>query len=85
MIPIASGALAMAFGVAGLFFVRFWRDTRDRLFVLFALAFFVLALNRVAIALSALEGGRGDHFYWIRLCAFTLILIAIVDKNRSRR
>jgi Family of unknown function (DUF5985) len=81
---MAEGAIALAFGVAGLFFLRFWRDTRDRLFALFALAFGVLAANRVGIALAALQGARGDHLYWVRFCAFALILAAIVDKNRSR-
>ena len=85
MIQVASGAIALAFGVAGLFFLRFWRDTRDRLFGLFAMAFFVLAANRVGIALSVVQGGQGDHYYWVRLCAFLLILVAIVDKNRPRR
>jgi hypothetical protein len=85
MILLASGAIVLAFGVAGLFFLRFWRDTRDRLFALFALAFFVLAVNRVGIALFVQQGDRGDSLYWVRLCAFLLILAAIVDKNRSRK
>jgi hypothetical protein len=84
MIQLSSGAMAMAFGVAALFFLRFWRDTRDRLFGLFAMALFVLAINRVALALSAVEAGR-DHYYWVRLCAFVLILAAIIDKNRNPR
>jgi hypothetical protein len=75
----------MGFGVAGLFFLRFWRKTRDRLFALFALAFFVMAGNRVELTLSALRGTRGDHLYWVRLIAFTLILIAILDKNWFRK
>jgi hypothetical protein len=47
---VAMGALAMAFAVAGLFFLRFWRDTKDRLFAFFALAFFALAANRLGFA-----------------------------------
>ena len=54
-----AGALAMGFGIAGLFFLRFWRKTRDRLFALFALSFFVMALNRVVLAfVGAGPGGR---------------------------
>jgi hypothetical protein len=79
------GALAMGFLVAGLFFLRFWKETRDRLFGFFALGFFVLAVNRVALALTEDTDGGRDHHYWIRLIAFVLILIAILDKNRSRR
>lgn len=88
---ILAGALTMGFVIAGLFFLRFWRQTRDRLFALFALSFFTMALNRLALAiLSAHDpaGGRGpwhDRMYWIRLVAFLLILLAILDKNRSPR
>jgi hypothetical protein len=85
MIQLAAGGVAMAFAAAGLFFLRFWRDTRDRLFALFAVAFFVLAVNRIGIAVSNVRDGRGDQFYWVRLCAFALILVAVVDKNRGRR
>ena len=84
MSQIMMGALAMGFVIAGLFFLRFWRDTRDRLFAFFAVAFFVLAINRVGIALPVPEGVRYDYFYWVRLLAFALILLAILDKNRAR-
>ncbi len=82
------GAIGMGFAVAGFFFLRFWRQTRDRLFALFALAFFVLAVNRFGIALVErhdVEAMRGDYLYWVRFLAFALILAAIVDKNRSQR
>jgi hypothetical protein len=75
------GAIAAGYAVAGLFFLRFWRDTRDRLFVLFAVAFFVLAANRVVGGLLA-EPDR-DPIYWVRFAAFAVILVAVVDKNRS--
>lgn len=75
----------MGFAVAGLFFLRFWKETRDRLFALFALSFFVLAINRVGLFLIAHQDGHGDHLYWVRLLAFGLILVGILDKNRSSR
>lgn len=81
---ILSGALAMGLAVAGLFFLRFWRDTGDRLFALFATAFFLMAANRVELGL--LEGLAGrEHHYWVRFAAFALILVAILDKNRPAR
>ena len=80
---VIRGAVALGFAVCGLFFLRFWRDTRDRLFGLFALAFFTLAANRVGIALLK-EHGNSDRLYWIRLIAFAVILFAIWDKNRSK-
>jgi hypothetical protein len=78
---IVVGAIAAGYAAAGLFFLRFWRDTRDRLFALFAVAFLVLSVNRVAGGLLA--GPDRDPVYWVRFAAFAVILAAIVDKNRS--
>ena len=71
--------------MAALRVLRFWRDTGDRLFALFALAFAVLAVNRIGLALAAQQDTKGDALYWVRLCAFLVILAAILDKNCSRR
>jgi len=79
------GAIAMGSLVIGLLFLRFWRDGRDRLFLLFALSFFVEGINRVALALSPRPDEGSPIFYGVRLLAFLLILAAIVDKNRARR
>ncbi len=79
MREVMIGALTMAYAVAGMFFLRFWRETRDRLFLLFAVAFFVLSMNRAGFAF--VEDSRGDYLYWIRLVAFLIILVAIIDKN----
>jgi hypothetical protein len=76
------GSIAMASTIAALFFLRFWRDTRDRLFAMFALAFVLLGLTRFGLALSAQESEGQTHWYWLRLAAFVLILVAIADKNR---
>ena len=76
------GMLVMAAAVAGTFFLRFWRRTRDRLFAIFAAAFYLLGVNWLLLAIYA-----GDEInsavYAIRLLAFVLIIVAIVDKNRS--
>lgn len=87
-----TGALAMASFVAGLFFLRFWRDTRDRLFAIFAVAFWILGLSRVGLALYSVAGTQPTvpneeqtWLYLLRLLAFVLIIIAIVDKNRPKR
>jgi hypothetical protein len=85
MSQVMMGALAMAFAVAGLFFLRFWRETKDRLFALFALAFFVLAGGRLGFAFHYQDEGQGDYIYWVRFLAFALILLAILDKNRARK
>jgi uncharacterized membrane protein len=79
------GALAMASLVTSLFFLRFWRDTGDRLFAMFAAAFGALSLTRVVLAWVPQHSESRSFIYWIRLVAFVLILIAIIDKNRGRK
>jgi hypothetical protein len=78
------GALVMASAVIGLFFLRFWRDTRDRLFLMFSLAFWVLAANWLGLGLLVREEEARTLLYVVRLVAYMLILVAIVDKNRTR-
>lgn len=78
-----SGALVMGYFVAGLYFLRFWRDTRDRLFGIFAAAFWVLAAQRAALALTGDPANEQVWLYGVRLFAFLLILAAIIDKNRG--
>ena len=74
----------MASWVAGLFFLRFWRDTRDRLFLYFAISFLVEGVNRAALGMSADPNEGRPFFYFVRLLSFLLILIAIVQKNLSK-
>jgi hypothetical protein len=85
MFQMMIGAIAMGFLVASIFFLRFWRTTGDRLFLFFAVSFFVLGVNRVALGLFNRGPSDGGHLYWVRFAAFVLILIAILDKNRSER
>lgn len=82
---VVSGAILMGYVVAGVFFLRFWRDTRDRLFLIFAVAFWILGLQRLALALTRDMMETQTGLYLIRLFAFLLILGAIVDKNRVGR
>lgn len=80
---LIAGALAAGYAVAGLFFLRFWSRTGDRLFAMFAAAFWLLAVQRVAtiVTFSWLEDST--WLYSLRLVAFVLILVAIIDKNRK--
>jgi hypothetical protein len=80
---ILLGAIAMACVVAAMFFLRFWQQSRDRFFLFFASSFLLEAANRAALALSAKPSDGTPIFYGIRLVAFLLILLAIVDKNRG--
>jgi hypothetical protein len=80
---VLQGATAMGYFVAGLFFVRFWRDTADRLFAMFALAFWALAVNSGMLATVHSNNETQHQLYLIRLVAFVLIIAGVVDKNRT--
>lgn len=79
---LLSGAMVLGSLVVGLFFLRFWRRSRDRLFLMFAIAFWVYSANRLALSIMAVESEGRTYLYGIRLLSFLLILIAIIDKNR---
>jgi hypothetical protein len=81
MIDFLAGAAALGYAVAGMFFLRFWRATRDRLFIAFAAAFMLLAMNQVLAALIEAGDERTPFVYSLRVLGFLLILAAIVDKN----
>lgn len=78
-----SGAVSLGFIVCALFFLRFWRRTRDGLFMAFALAFSLLGLGQAILALANIPTEERGSIYLIRLAAFALILFAILRKNRS--
>ena len=82
MSALISGALVAGYLMAGLFFLRFWTTSRDRLFGMFAAAFGILAVQRLALSLTNHTMEDQTVFYLLRLTAFVLIIIAIVDKNR---
>jgi hypothetical protein len=80
-----SGAVVLGFFVCGLFFLRFWRRTRDQLFLAFALAFALLGTGQSILALANISTEESGSIYLIRLAAFALILVAILRKNSSAR
>lgn len=75
------GAVAMGFLIISAFFLRFWRQSRDRLFALFAVAFILLATNRILLTIFHEDREYSPTLYIVRLLAFLIILLAIVDKN----
>ena len=79
------GAIAVASLVAGLFFLRFWRNTRDPFFLCFALSFWIEGANRLVLGLYMGAGEDGVLFYSVRLVSYGLILLAIWYKNRPQR
>ena len=84
MFQFTSGLITMGFLVAGLFFLRFWSRTGDFLFAAFALAFWLLALNQGILAVADIPLEERSWIYLLRLAAFTLIIAAVVSKNRRR-
>ncbi len=81
MYEFVAGLITMGYLVAGLFFLRFWVRTRDGLFVIFASAFWLLALNQALVAVAGIPREEHSWIYLLRLAAFTLIIIGIVAKN----
>ena len=82
MFEFMSGLIVAGFLISGLFFLRFWKRTRDSLFVAFALAFWLLALNQTLLVMSDIPYEERSWIYLLRLAAFTLIIVAIIRKNR---
>jgi len=76
------GALAMASFSIGLFFLRYWRVTRDRLFPLFSAGFWLLGLNWT---LATLAPRLEQYAHVLRFLAFVLIALAVLDKNRRKQ
>lgn len=84
MTEFLAGAGALASLAIALFFFRFWRQTADRFFLLFALAFATFAVNRSALVALGDEDENRAWVYLLRLAAFVLIIVAVVEKNRPR-
>ncbi|MGN6471706.1 MAG: DUF5985 family protein [Rhizobiaceae bacterium] len=82
MFQFASGLIAMGFLVSSLFFLRFWKSTRDWLFAAFAAAFLLLAVNQTLLAFSQVPLEERSNLYLLRLLAFAIIIAAVIAKNR---
>lgn len=82
MTEFLSGASVLACVLIALGFGRFWRDTGDRFFLLFAIAFSILALDRTLVPFQDDGNDARALLYLVRAVAFGIIIVAIVDKNR---
>lgn len=82
MAEMLMGAIATGSAVAALFFFRFWRQSRDRFFLYFALSFAIEAVNRVALGVVGPASETEPLFYGVRVVAYGLIVVAIWQKNR---
>ena len=77
-----AGLVTAGFLLAGLFFLRFWRRTGEALFLAFAVAFSLLGASQALLAWTRVLFEDRHWIYLIRLVAFSIIIFAIVRKNR---
>jgi hypothetical protein len=78
-----SGGTMVAALVIALFFARYWRQTRDPLFLMFSAGFLTFGLSRLILAFMDEDDEGRILVYTLRLLAFALILGAIIQKNRT--
>ena len=83
LVPVLQAVAATAAWVIGLVFLRVWRRTADALFAFFSAAFWLLALSWFLLALFSPTEEARPYVYGIRLVAFLLIIVAVVQKNRA--
>lgn len=89
-IEFISGIYMATFAASGVFFLKFWLASRDRFFLYFCLACWLLAIERVALLFvggyamlpHAVSGEARSYVHIFRLVAFALMLIAVIRKNR---
>jgi hypothetical protein len=85
MYDFISGMVTMGFVIGGVFFLRFWVKTRESLFGVFALAFWLFALNQGLPLLYGFQREEQSWVYLLRVAGFSLIILSIVQKNMGRR
>jgi hypothetical protein len=86
MMLFAHGFVFAAFMIIGLVFYKYYIRTKDRFFLMFSASFLLLAIERVVIALmNANDAEAGPSVYLIRLLSFSVIIAAILDKNRAEK
>ena len=85
MFLFLSGAVMMGSFVAAAFFWRYWKRTRDPFFALFTMAWALMGIERLCLAVRNVPEEPAFGLYFIRLAAFLLIIVAIVSKNRTRK
>jgi hypothetical protein len=83
MVTFFDGAAAMACLAVGAFFIRFWRESEDRLFLSLALAFWIFAINYAVLGLLPLADEGRAYAFVLRLVGFMAILVGVVLKDRE--
>jgi len=75
------GVIATTSVTAGMFFLKFWKTTRDSLFLAFGASFIIEGLNRCAVLFIQKPNEGNPWIYLVRLLSMLLILVAILRKN----
>ena len=79
------GVLATSCLVVAMFFLHYWRDSRERLFMFFSAAFALMAVQWTASALSGTDEKHHAYLLILRILAFLCIIAGIMDRNRKDR
>lgn len=85
LVGFLMGVVATASAAIGVLFLKYWRSTRDELFLAFGGAFVIEGLNRVWLLTQAHPNDANPGYYVVRLFSFLLILVGILRKNYGRR
>jgi phosphoglycerol transferase MdoB-like AlkP superfamily enzyme len=83
LVGLISGMIAAGCLVAALFFARYFRRTHDALFVYFAVAFVLLAVEKLAVLVVPDWYPEPPWLFIVRLAAFVAIGAGIWEKNRA--
>lgn len=75
------GLIAAASLAAALFFLKFWRESHDALFLAFAAFFVVEAFSRVVSLVQEHPNEASPWVYLVRLASALWIIAAILRKN----
>lgn len=87
-----NGISVATFAASGVFFLKFWKASRDRFYLLFTAACWLLSFERVVLffvhdAAASIRSALTEASSWVylfRLAAFAAILMAVVGRNKSK-
>lgn len=79
------GVLTAGNLIVAAFFLKFYARTKQRLLLMFALAFLLFAANQAILGLEVTQREEEANAYLLRLAGFGLIIAGIVSTNFGRR
>lgn len=77
---LRGGSMVAFIGIA-IFFYRSWRSSRDLLFMFFGAAFALMSVSQPILMWTNDKGELSPAAYWLRVAAYSLIILGIVAKN----